>query len=596
VDEAASNTSASTPASLTRNSAFDVFVAIRRRLIVSAWVASLVLAAITARAQPAPGAAPAQPAAPASAEGSNDPLGRSTPRGAVLGFLVAARRGENDVARQYLNTRLTGQPADELTHELLVVLDARLPARLEQLSDAPEGSRSGAAPPGQEIVGTVVSADGNVEIVVERLPRGDAGPVWMFSSRTLEAIPAVYEEVVFERSRSVLPRVLLTARVGGIRLVEWLAILLGLAVLYLATVLLNRVLTPLVHRVWRRAFKGSHRAARNVLPVPARLLILALLTRWLLAGLPFSLLMRQFWSSAATLLIIASIAWLLVLLGGVVERYIRDTIPGANTAAVGSLVHVARRAVDLLVIFAALLVTLRHFGIDPTPALAGLGVGGIAVALAAQKTLENVIAGASLIFDKAVTVGDFLRMGDTIGTVDHIGLRSTRIRTLGRTLVSVPNSQIANTSLETLSARDMHWFHPTVGLRYRTTSAQLRAVVDGIRRLLSEHPSIDRESVRVRFSRIGAFSLDVEVFAYVNTGDWLTFLEIREQLLFGVTEIVETAGTAIAFPSQTMYIENMRTARATAASLSNRQPLTDDQTSALHKHKSRGSDGDQQDG
>ena len=144
-------------------------------------------------------------------------------------------------------------------------------------------------------------------------------------------------------------------------------------------------------------------------------------------------------------------------------------------------------------IFAGLLATLRHFGVDATPALAGLGVGGIAVALAAQKTLENVIAGASLIFDQAVRVGDALKMGEVQGTVDHIGLRSTRIRTLDRTIVSVPNSQIANISLETLSARDKFWFHP-VDRRSATRARpeQLHAVVDGIRRLLDEHPSVER--------------------------------------------------------------------------------------------------------
>ena len=238
-------------------------------------------------------------------------------------------------------------------------------------------------------------------------------------------------------------------------------------------------------------------------------------------------------------------------LNGEVEAHARRRLPHSNAAAV-SLLRVGRRVVDLLVIFAALLVMLRRFGIDPTPALAGLGVGGIAVALAAQKTLENVIAGASLIFDQAVRVGDFLKMGEIVGTVDHIGLRSTRIRTLDRTVVSVPNSQIANTSLETISARDKFWFHPVVGLRYETTPDQLHAVVDGIRQLLLEHPSID--------PRIGACPVAPPRSVFTrcrrlcvsHARDWSHFLEIQEQLLFSVTEIVSRAGTSIAFPSQTM--------------------------------------------
>ena len=285
-----------------------------------------------------------------------------------------------------------------------------------------------------------------------------------------------------------------------------------------------------------------------------------LMSQFALLGLAFSLLLRQICSAIADVLIIVSIAWLLMLLNGVVEKHVLPRVGSPETAAV-ALLRVIRRCVDVLVIFGALIALLRHFGVDPTPALAGLGVGGIAVALAAQKTLENVIAGASLIFDQAVRVGDSLKMGEIVGTVEHIGLRSTRIRTLDRTLVSVPNSQIANVSLETLSARDKFWFHPVIGLRYETTADQLQIVTDGIRRLLTDHDSVSRESVRVRFFRLGPSSLDVEVFAYIFATDWTQFLEIQERLLFDVTGIVSAAGTAIAFPSQTMYVTQEREKR-----------------------------------
>ena len=191
---------------------------------------------------------------------------------------------------------------------------------------------------------------------------------------------------------------------------------------------------------------------------------------------------------------------------------------------------------------------------NPTPILAGLGVGGLAVALAAQKTLENVIAGASLIFDQALRVGDSLRLGTIEGTVDHIGLRSTRIRTLDRSIVSVPNGQIATMSIEIVSERDSFWFHPIVQLRHETTPAQLRAVLEGIRAMMQADSAINPATIRVRFLRLGTFSLDVEVFAYVFARDWGHFLELQEQFLFRVMEIVSNAGTAIAIPSQTMYM------------------------------------------
>jgi MscS family membrane protein len=470
-----------------------------------------------------------------------------------MGFLSAARKDDFQLARQYLNTRLGDKAAEDLARQLFVVLDARLPARLAHLSDDPAGSRANPLAPDRDVIGTIAGDAGDVEIVVERVERARWGSVWLFSARTLEAVPGLYQQTAERRANWILPGFLLEKRVGGLPVFEWLAVLLGIPALYLAIALLNRLLTPLMRVVWRRVFKESSLVWRDALPAPARLLLLALLSRWLLSSLPLSLLARQFWTSLTTLIAIVAVTWLLMRLNKEVEEYACGRLHPSNTAAV-SLLRVGRRAVDVLVLFIALLTLLRRFGVDPTPALAGLGVGGIAVALAAQKTLENVIAGASLIFDQAVRVGDFLKMGDIQGTVDHIGLRSTRIRTLDRTVVSVPNSQIANASLETLSARDKYWFHPMVGLRYETTPEQLHAVVDGIRQLLERHPLIDAASVRVRLLRLGAFSLDVEIFSYLYARDWNHFLEIQEQLLFGVTEIVNLAGTRIAFPSQTMYV------------------------------------------
>ena len=526
------------------------------RLWSSAALAACALTFVwsSAGAQPqAPGreAAPTQP----EAQAPKDALGRDTPRDTVLGFLDAARGGEDEIARQYLNTSASGTNAAELTRQLFVVLEARLPARLSRVSDAPEGSRSNPLRPDEEVVGTISSSEGDVDVVVERVRRGSSTQIWLFSQATLKSVPALYEEITLGWG-ALLPRFLTSTRVGGIRLFEWIAVLLSVPIFYLVTLLLNRILTPFIRALSRRFASQSTLFTRDVLPTPVRLLILAVAIRWFLSSLPLSLRVRQIWSNVEGLLTIVGITWLLILINGEVERYLRRRFPRSNMAAAEDLVRLLRRAVDLLVIFGGLLAMLRHFGVNLTPALAGLGVGGIAVALAAQKTLENVIAGASLIFDQAVRVGDSLKMGDVLGTVEHIGLRSTRIRTLDRTLVSVPNSQIANVSLETLSARDKFWFHPVVGVRYETTPRQLRTVVDGIRRLLDEHPSIDHQSVRVRFHRLGESSLDVDVFAYVFARDWNHFLEIQEGLLFRVTEIVEAAGTQIAFRSQTMYLAN----------------------------------------
>jgi MscS family membrane protein len=243
-----------------------------------------------------------------------------------------------------------------------------------------------------------------------------------------------------------------------------------------------------------------------------------------------------------------------ILINGLIEKYVSRFLPWRNISGATLMLRFGRRVVDVLIVFVGLLVTLYHFGVNPTAALAGLGVGGIAIALAAQKTLENVIGGMSLIFDRAISVGDMVKVGDTQGTIDDIGFRSTRLRTLDRTVVSVPNGQIANLSLENFSVRDKFWLHPILSLRYSTTSPQMRVVLESIRSLLQENKSVEANSIRVRFLRFGSYSLDVEVFAYAKAHDWNQFLELQEGLLLDIMRCIESAGVQIALPSQSVFL------------------------------------------
>ena len=532
-------------------------------------VLAIVVATVPTRVAAQPVSPPApRPQPEAAAAPPGDPLGRETPRGAIFGFLNAARKGETELARQYLDTPLTGKAGEALAQQLFVVLDARLPARLTQISDVAEGSRSNPLKPDQEIIGAIRTSQGEVEIALERIAPGRAAPVWLFSKATLESVPKLYAEVTSGQDHRFMPRFLTGARVRGVRLIEWLSVLFAIPILYVAIAVIDRAFVPL--KRFFRSRSGMPTADRHVLPRPVRVLLAALAGRWLLATSPLSLLVRQFWANVASLVTIVAVVWILIHLAAVLERYISRHIAHANAGAATSLLRLGRRAIELLIVFSGVLATLRHFGIDATPALAGLGVGGIAVALAAQKTLENVIAGASLIFDQAVRVGDVLKMGDVVGTVDQIGLRSTRIRTLDRTIVSVPNGQIANASLETMSARDKYWFHPVVALGCETEPESLHAVLDGIRTLLARHPAVDAKSVSARLVRVGPLSLDVEIYAYLSARDWSQFLEMQEQLLFEVTALVRRTGARIAVPWQARPAGNGQTPVAAVESRSSR--------------------------
>ncbi len=502
-------------------------------------------------------------AAPTSSqpEIQKDALGRSTPKGTVLAFLIAARNGDYELAARYLNTQLRGDAAEVLAHKLFVVLDRRLPPRLNQLSDNPEGSLADPLDAGQELVGSISSDGSKLDVFVERVDRGDSRFIWLFSKKTLEAIPDLYDEINAVPVERILPGILVNARFAGIPLFEWLAVVVGMPLFYFLTALPNPLVRRLASWLHRRLHWKPGLPIPESLPIAVRLLLLAWAIRWLISEVSLPLLARQFWVTISAVITISASVWLLIQFASWSEAYVSRSFQSRNLPGATSILRLARWVVDLLIIFAGVLVSLYYFGVNPTAALAGLGVGGIAVALAAQKTLENVLGGVSLILDQAVRVGDTLKVGDTTGTVEEIGLRSTRLRTVDRTVVSVPNGQMANMSVENLSAREKFWLHPILRLRYDTSVPQINALLAGIRNLLQENTHVEPSSIRVRFLRFGPSSLDVEVFAYVLARDWSQFLEIQEGLQLHMMECVESSGVQIALPSLTIHLSETYSSR-----------------------------------
>jgi MscS family membrane protein len=176
------------------------------------------------------------------------------------------------------------------------------------------------------------------------------------------------------------------------------------------------------------------------------------------------------------------------------------------------------------------------------------------VALAIRPTLENLIGGFILFLDKPIRVGDFCGFGAQSGTVESIGVRSTQIRGLDRTLITVPNAQFADMQIVNWARCDQMLIQLRIGLRYETAGDQLRYVLAKIREMFHAHPRIDPETVRVRFAGYGPSSLDILIRVYARTREWNDFYAIQEDVLFRIKEIVEQAGAGFAFPSQTLYL------------------------------------------
>lgn len=515
-------------------------------------VAALLSACLVTGAQAAEKAAPAQ-----SVKGTvqaevtyDDPLGRSTPQGTVLGFLKAMQREDYERAADFLDTRQTGKRAEQLARELKYILDQGLLNIKTTLSSKPEGNLQDNLPDNRELVGTVKTKRGEYKILLERVQKENNPPVWLFSSETLKLVPQIYEDIDTPWIERHLPAALTENLLAGQPLYRWLIPLVVIPLALLVGWLFTRMLIALVREPMRNRFGEAVMSKLRGIVKPMMLLFSAGAVYTISLG-SASLLARLFWTFLASTIAVVSLTWLLLYLIDAGAEIIERRRPEAANA----VIRLSATLMKALAVIVGLVVIFYYFaGINVTAVVAGLGIGGIAVAFAAQKSIENFFGGLFLVWDKPIRLGDFCRAGEHQGTVEHIGIRSTQIRTLARTLVSIPNGQLSSISVENFAMRDRHLFRHTLNLRYETTADQLRFVLARIRELLYQHPRVHSATARVRFIGFGPSSLDVEIFAYVLETVPEAFLAVQEDLLLRVMDLVEAGGSGFAFPSQTLYI------------------------------------------
>jgi MscS family membrane protein len=393
-----------------------------------------------------------------------------------------------------------------------------------------------------------------VEILLQRIPAADGSQVWKVSAASVAQIPLLYEQLGYGMLDDLFPPFLREVRVLDIALWQWIGLLVLVVVAYavswIAALAVLRVLRPLV----RRSRPPLDDKILESIGGPVRLAIGLLLFSLGLLALGLSVPVRAFFANLEKALAIVITAWIGVRMIDVFAGVARERLTAGGRTPALAMVPVGRKVAKVVVAAFALLAILQNVGINVTSVLAGLGIGGLAVALAAQKTLENLFGGLTLVLDQPVRVGDFCRFGDRVGTVEEVGLRSTRVRTLDRTVVAIPNAEFAALPLENFAQRDRIWLSARLGLRYETTPDQLRYVLVQIREMLYAHPRVHPDPARIRFVGFGDSSLDLEIFAYVLTSDYGEFLAIREDVYLRIMDIVAASGTGFALPSQTTYL------------------------------------------
>src|ERR1017187_607342 len=521
-------------------------------LIVCASLLGLMLAPLAAQSvnNLLPNAT--QPHPPASA--SADPLGRETPSGTVLGFLQAAQAGDYRTAADYLQMSAARRQSQgpELAEKLKLLMDRAFVGKLRRLATTSEGSLEYGTADVQTI-GTFSYGDADVPVVLVRIADPNSGKIWLFSSETLSKVPELYDNIEAHQVENKLPQSLVQNTFLGMPLWQWLALFAaipgGLAIGWAGVLLL-----AIPRRFWLnfRHRPNLHSYSRMSKPLLVTFSAVAHRVIGAYVGLP--LLPRLYYSRTIWVLISIGFFWFLLRATSLTMQRLRIHAISVGRIGTGTLMVLGERLLAALVVIVAVLATLGIVGFNLTTVLAGLGIGGIAIAFAAQKTLENLFGGISVLGDEVIRVGDFCRFGDRVGNVEDISLRSTRIRTLERTELSIPNGALATMNIENFTRRDKFLFNPTLVMRSETSADQLRYLLAEVRRMLYEHPKVESDSARIRFAGFDNSALSLEIFSYILTRDMAEFAAIREDILLRIMDIVQQSGCGFAAPSQTIYI------------------------------------------
>ncbi len=525
-----------------------------RRCATTSMVATIVLALLWGSVLAAEQATTENADAPPKYEVPEDVFGRGSPRGTVKGYLAACREGDYEKAANYLDLRRIPGDGPTVARQLQIILSRTLWVDVDVLSQEHAGRSNDGLPPYRDRLGTINKKAGKVDILLQSVPREDGVTIWKIAGVTVAQVPDLYNEFGYGGLEHFLPKIFFELQFLDIALWQWI----GLLVLVLLAAVVSWFLTVFVVRLLGTVVAFTKTTIDDKMRVeaagPIRLAIAVLLFRTGLVPLGLGVKATEFISSLLSALFIVAVTWLLLRVTNVLSSVVEERLVGRGEVGAMGLVPPGRKFVKAIVVIFAFVAILSNFGFNVAALLAGLGVGGIAVALAAQRTIENLFGGIVLYTDQPVRVGDFCRFGDKLGTIEEIGIRSTRIRTLDHTVITVPNAKFSNMELDNITARERIRLLAVVTVRYETTPDQLRYILVEIRKLLYSHERVISDTPRVRFINFGAYSLDIEVVTYINTTDWAEFLGIREDIFLRIMDIIKASGTGFAFPSQTLYM------------------------------------------
>jgi len=481
-----------------------------------------------------------------------DSLGRETPRSAVTSFLEACQDQNYQRAAQYLDLRRLpeqsrAQRGPLLAKDLEAILNSDAQFAIFRLSSNPAGDPSNDPDPTRQHVATITQNGRPFTLDLEHVTlTAGSDPVWIFAPDAVLEIPRLAPSGAPPAIARYLPSFLVSVTILATALWKWLALLIAVLLLISLSRLLDRILNAVICAVARRFGKTVDPAVAEIVTAPLRLIVSLALFRMAVESLDPAAVARLYIGHAIGLLLVWTVAWLLIRLTKVFMAHAEHVLYARQHYASRSILHLARRVANATIVILAILTVLSNWGYNTTTLVASLGVGGIAVALAAQQTIANIFGGVSVIGDQPVRIGDQGKFGDLIGEVEDIGMRSTRIRTLSRTVVSVPNSSFAGLNIENYSLRDKVLFNPTLAIKRATPDEQIHQAIAAIEQALSGHASVEAGKNPVRLTALTSAAFNLEIFCYVLTTDLNQFYQVQGELLMAVNQALTATKVELA--------------------------------------------------
>ena len=486
------------------------------------------------------------------------PASARTPLDAILGFRKYLRAGDFAVAAQYLDLRYVPEeiaaiePKD-LAQALAFVWTKQNVLDISVLSDSPQGHLDDDLPSYRDQVGEVQLSETVVPIFLQRISDKQSDYVWRISNATVLLIPNMWEEHGYSQWAIWLAQTLPPFMLLGMTNWQAFSMLLALGLFWVISGLIARLMTWLSLRIPNK----FPLAITHFWSLPMRIIIYVALLRIAIEQLGLSVTARVYLQSspleylAVTVFIVA----LLTLWRDYKFRQLERSGELHLTALLRPLVLM----VKIIVVIVAILVWAKNAGFNISTLIAGLGVGSLAIALAAQRTMENIIGAVTIYAARPIRPGDLCRFGELKGTVEEIGLRSVTVRTLDRTRVFIPNAKFAADQVENISVRDRIRFLKHLQIQM-PTSEQLRVILGELREMLSAHPKVLPDTISVRLVDIEAATAVFRVDAGIMTTDYQTYLAIAEDLNLRIIETVHENGAIFSGPGQVLQVRDFHKA------------------------------------